>query len=510
MPEPSFAERAFWELRADDGTGLRTSIGWLFNHTVFARDVSMIARWILELGPEYQEVSREVILTLCWHQGVAGRDQAEEQLGRIHNEYRKFSVWKAPWSAKLMGQLVSLLWGGNLDEYTTYIAVDTTPLFVMLVCAYAEKVDREILHEVVVRHDGKRVQVKQCLDDAVTWILRQRDDNGLIAARRRNSTSLFYQTWKDSHTALIHANRRLGSLSRPVAYLDTQMLAVDALRAASALFAHERAVDTIVWQEVADRLVATTLKHFWQADEKRFYVAIDRDTRGELRPITTPGSNQGWLLDSSFWDGLPEAEKRAYQESIIRHLLSPAFLTAAGIRSRAVGSDNWLGVADYHGSWTVWPVDTYTFARGLRRQGLPRLAQALEQRITRTVVAAGSFYEYFLVDQAGRVLYQPHQLLAQEKHKLYRQLPRIPVQILPERQLAWTIGLSLVIERGASPDGLPSDWARELQTELAPGLLEPAEPSLAPSFVPAPRRGAWRVAGIASKHWIQEYLLRLS
>ncbi len=505
MINVSSIEKAFWELNADDGTGLRTSTGLFYNHTVFARDVAMIARWILPLGKNYQQVSREVILTLCWHQGVETNPRAEEQPGRIHNEYRKFSAWQAPMGVKTIGRLVSLLWGGNLHEYTSYIAVDTTPLFVQLVCAYATQVDRGILDEVAVRHDGREVRVGQCLKEAIDWIVHHRQGYGLIANARSNPLSLYYEVWKDSHTALIHNNGRLASLSRPVAYLDTQLLAVDALRAAAGLLAAENLESSQSWLKIADELVEVTLERFWEPGEQRFYAALDHDRQGKWRPVMAEGSNSGWLLDSTFFDNL---EGKPYMEAIVRQLLGPDFLTPAGIRARAVGSDKWIKAADYHGSHTVWPVDNYVFARGLRRQGLPQLAEVVEQRLLRAVEKAGAFYEYFLVASDGRVVYEPHRVVKERYQSRYRRLPRMPVQILPERQLAWTISACLLIQKGSTQAAPSNTWAQALQEKLVPHLLEVETENDEVPFVPALYRGAGRITQIAIEQWVREYIFR--
>lgn len=506
VKDMSAAEMAFWELHADDGTGLRTSTGLLFNHTVFARDVAMIARWILPLGKDYHAISREVILTLCWHQGVENNRRAEEQPGRIHNEYRKFAVWQAPAPMKLAGRLVSLLWGGDWQEYTSYVAVDTTPLFVQLVCAYATQVDRDILDAVVLRHDGQQANVGQCLDEAMAWMVKQRDNTGLMAVKRTNPLSLNFQIWKDSHTALVHGNGRLATLSRPIAYLDTQFLVVDALRAAADLLEAKNEVLAGEWRQIARELVATTLERFWEPGQKRFYVALEHNRRGEWQPVTTPGSNVGWMLDSTFFDGLAA---EVYIEAIARQLFGANFLTPAGVRCRAIGSDDWLKVADYHGSWAVWPVDSYVFARGLRRQGLPELAADLEQRLLRSVELAGSFYEYFLVTPNNQVLYKPHHLVIRGERKKYRKLPKVRVQILPERELAWTISACMLLQKGRAFTAPTAKWAQELQYELAPQLISLDTVAIEPPFIPATYLGAVRVARVSLGQWLREYIFRL-
>jgi hypothetical protein len=62
--------------------------------------------------------------------------------------------------------------------------------------------------------------------------------------------------------------------------------------------------------------------------------------------------------------------------------------------------------ADYHGSLVTWPRETLNIARGMAKRGYVQEANRLEDCVLRAVMAAGEFYEFFLVDEQGRVKYR--------------------------------------------------------------------------------------------------------
>src|SRR5690606_14054105 len=59
---------------------------------------------------------------------------------------------------------------------------------------------------------------------------------------------------------------------------------------------------------------------------------------------------------------------------------------------------------DYHGSYVSWPKETYDIAKGLRRQGFPKLAKQLENRLLNVTLRSRSYPEFVYVDEWGRVL----------------------------------------------------------------------------------------------------------
>ncbi len=76
-----------------NGTGMDTSEGLLFNHSVWGRDRVITAFDMLATSPE---IAHQTILTLAGLQGVRLRQRSEEEPGRIHNERRDLVSWDGP------------------------------------------------------------------------------------------------------------------------------------------------------------------------------------------------------------------------------------------------------------------------------------------------------------------------------------------------------------------------------------------------------------------------------
>ena len=191
----------------------------------------------------------------------------------------------------------------------------------------------------------------------------------------------------------------------------------------------------------------------------------------------------------------------------MHRLAQDDFVTPVGLRARAKGSDSSLKVADYHGSWTVWPVDTFVYARGLHHHGFDKLAVEQEKRLFAGINTTGSYNEYFLVTPENKVLYHPHHVPKGMK------LPKVPVQIIPEHNLAWTIAAALLIEKGALPHmhGKAAVWQKDFEQgliEWLPPLVQ--NPIEEIPFRPANKLGAARIAELASRKWISEYVFHQS
>jgi hypothetical protein len=296
-------------------------------------------------------------------------------------------------------------------------------------------------------------------------------------------------------------------LSRPIMYLEIQIACIDALRAAADLLGHDLPQQATEWEAAARELVNTVQDKFWLEDSQMFAMALDPSRSGYLTPMPTPASSQGWLLDSTFFDGLPDKMRRNYLEAIVRRLSSSEFMTAAGLRARGNGSDAGLGLADYHGSWTVWPVDSYIYARGLRRQGLPDLAAEIEARVLHAVGMSDSFYEFFLVSPAGEVLWQPHQKVS------IRPKREVNLQILPERDLGWTTSACYLMShrKDVNQNKRPTAmWRTQLQSEVLNHLKNqpPHHQDSRHPFGVRKYRGAIRVAEIAISALAEEYIFK--
>ena len=300
-------------------------------------------------------------------------------------------AWQAPlWLKALFGLCLAPIWGGTPTGYTTYFSSDSTPLFIMLVAALARR-QPGLLDEPVARIDGRSMTLRDSVAEACGWIERHLNDDGLVEVGQSNPLAL-QQVWKDGPTSNFDERGHMPNVVRPMAYLDVQVLAAEALA---------RAADLQVGRP-GERLRAesrairdATIAHFWLPERRYFGHAIDRDPDGRHRLLRSVQSNAGWMLATSFFDDLPETQRAALVGGIVRMLFSAELLTPAGIRGRGLADHN-PHFRNYHEN--VWPVETAAIARGLRRQGLDELAEQLEARLLNVANMLGGIFEFVTVD----------------------------------------------------------------------------------------------------------------
>jgi glycogen debranching enzyme len=223
--------------------------------------------------------------------------------------------------------------------------------------------------------------------------------------------------------------------------------------------------DRARWAALAERLQRTTLDRFWMPEERYFAMAIDRDPRsGEARQVRVLSSNPGSLLDSGIFDTLDPQERRRCVTAIVEHVHSSQFLTPVGVRCNSVIHRDLQDYAGYQSSYTVWHKETYDIAKGFRRQGFPRLAQDLENRLLNAVNIAGGATEFLYVMPDNRVDYAPLDLTNRPEAEV------ISGTNVPENDQAWSIAAALAIKwrRGHEQDGqsAPEGWQRDLEARL--------------------------------------------
>jgi len=441
--------------------GIYTSNGNNYNNAVFGRDSIISARELLTSKPE---ISREVILTIASLQGTKFRKISAEEPGKIHHENREFKTWHARYLKKLLMPLVSLLWGGNTRYMTTYFTADATPMYISLVAEYAE-IEPSILDEEVTRNDDKIVTIRQTMYDAVEYTTRNISANGLIRATRPNPFSLVNCTWKDSPTGYIHKNGRVAHFTKPMFYLQVQVFSVDALRQASDVIKATDPELSKEWLETSNKLAHKTLDSFWLKDKNFFGSFIDHPTKNKYRLSRVLQSDPFWMLNSSIFDGLDKSKRHTYIESIVKSIFSDDFLTDAGIRCRALSEASDYTGGDYHGSLATWPIDTYITAKGLKRQGMVKLAEQLESRVINSTNVAVDYYEFFFVLKDGSIIMKP-----EDKFHKNSKFPKLPVFMFPDSDIAWSVVTAYMIKHGEDEHKTKypklSSWGVGLETEI--------------------------------------------
>ncbi len=295
---------------------------------VYGRDSLVAALFVGDLFPLLREAT---VLYLARHQGRSYDAWREEEPGRIAHMIRNADP------------------DANLG-YPYYGTVDATPHFIS---AAMQAIEARPAFE---------AEIRPALDSAVAWLLRRlaSDELGLLSHQRVNPDGIANQVWKDSWDSMSHADGTVANHAAPVASLEAQALAYDALVEVGELHA-------------ADRLARSIENHFWLGD---FYaIGVDRDpVTGAPRPLSTRASNMGWLLRSRLLDGREDRQRQ-----VVELLFSDDFLAESGVRTLS-SREVRFRPRSYHNG-TVWPHDNYVISLGLEQRGFVDEASELRRRI---------------------------------------------------------------------------------------------------------------------------------
>jgi len=294
----------------------------------FGRDAIITSMQTLWLD---SSLARGVLRFLAQHQATETSSFKDSAPGKIMHETRK-------------GEMTALR---ELPFGEYYGGVDTTPLFVVLAGAYAERTgELEFID-----------QLWPALCAAVNWIERVADQHphGFLSYARAEQTGLANQGWKDSDDSIFHAD---GSFPLgPIALVEVQGYAYAAMRTMAELAERRgEARAAMHWRLRADSLRAELEARFWMDDQEYYGIAEDGD--GQLCRVLA--SNPGHLL----YVGMPGAE---HGQRVSRQLLNTRFNSGWGVRTLAVGQAHFNPMSYHNGS--VWPHDTALCAAGMARYG---------------------------------------------------------------------------------------------------------------------------------------------
>jgi glycogen debranching enzyme len=326
---------------------------------VFGRDSLTVALIVSDLFPRLLEAT---VLHLAAFQGQKYDARSEEEPGRIPHEIRDPDT-PGPWG------------------FPYYGSVDATALFIT---ACVRAIDRR---------PEFAPDIREALDAAVGWLERRlsSDDLGLLSALRANPNGLENQVWKDSWDSMSHADGSICNHAAPVASVEAQALAYDALLDVGRL-------------DFAERLRRAVEEWFWVDDaEGGFYaIGVDRDPgSGAPRKLAIRASNMGWLLGSRLLDGdgdeLTERRRR-----LVELLMSYEFLADGGIRSLSSREVRFRPRAYHNGN--AWGFDTYLISLGLARHGFTDEARELQGRVLAACRATHRFPEYVAGAEPGAEL----------------------------------------------------------------------------------------------------------
>ncbi|HEX3664387.1 MAG TPA: glycogen debranching N-terminal domain-containing protein [Rhizomicrobium sp.] len=323
--ERSRADIALLTTQLPTGPFPYAGIPWF--STPFGRDAIITSLQMLWIDPSLARGVLAFLAKTQAHERSAFQDSAP---GKIMHEARK-------------GEMTALK---EVPFGQYYGAVDTTPLFVMLAGAYAERTaDYEFIAE-----------LWPSLEAAMSWVESERanDPDGFVCYRP-NAAGLINQAWKDSNDSIFHADGRLAHGS--IAVVEVQGYAFAAFRAMAMLAEKRRDSEAAArWRKCAEALRNAVEARFW-IDELGYY-AIARDGSGEACRVRA--SNPGHLL----FCGLPA---RRHARHVCEQLLSPSLYSGWGIRTLATGTARYNPMSYHDGS--VWPHDVAVCAAGLGRYG---------------------------------------------------------------------------------------------------------------------------------------------
>jgi len=315
-------------LTTDLETGPYPYAGIPWFSTAFGRDGIVSAMQMLWLDPS---LAAGVLSFLARHQATETAPFLDSEPGKIMHETRK-------------GEMTTLR---ELPFGRYYGGVDTTPLYVYLATAYAERMgDLELIE-----------RLWPSLLAAVSWIenVTARSPDGFLAYRRAAQSGLANQGWKDSQDSVFHAD---GSIPPgPIALVEAQGYVFAAFRGMAQL-ARRRGDEGLAnrWLLRSEAMREAVERRFWMEDLGYYAMAID----GEGRPCRICTSNVGHLL----FVGLPAPDRAA---RVMEAMLSGRFYTGWGVRTLASDEFGFNPMSYHNGS--IWPHDTAICAVGMARYG---------------------------------------------------------------------------------------------------------------------------------------------
>jgi Glycogen debranching enzyme len=269
------------------------------------------------------------------------------------------------WHEEEPGRIAHMIWNPNRDTnlgYPYFGTVDATPHFISAA-----------MHAIQARPTFEG-EIRHALAAAVAWLLRRlaSDDLGLLSHQRVNSDGIANQVWKDSWDSMSHADGTVANHTAPVASLEAQALAYDALVEVGEL---QRRTDS------PDRSRST------------FGSAISM--RSASTAILRPARRVRSLRVRRTWAGCcaPDCSTDAkIAKRIVELLFSDEFLAESGVRTLSNREVRFRSRSYHNG--TVWPHDNYLISLGLEQRGFVDEAQELRRRLASFCRATHRFPEF--------------------------------------------------------------------------------------------------------------------
>jgi glycogen debranching enzyme len=316
--------------------------------TTFGRDGLITAMQMLWFDPT---VARGVLRRLAFYQAKTDDPARDAQPGKILHEMRN-------------GEMAAL---NEIPFGLYYGSVDSTPLFVVLACLYAERTgDVDTLAELWPN-----------IEAALRWIdgPGDPDQDGFVEYQCVAERGLANQGWKDSHDAIFHADGRTAKGHIALAEVQGYVFAAKRMAARWAdRLGHPRTALRL--KSDAKQLAKRFEAAFWCPEIGTYALALD----GAKEPCRVTASNAGQLL----FTGIIPAHRA---KSVADSLMGPQSFSGWGIRTVAKGAARYNPMSYHNGS--IWPHDNALIALGLSRYGLKHSVD----RIFRGLFDAAAYME---------------------------------------------------------------------------------------------------------------------
>jgi len=313
----------------------------------FGRDLAFAGLQTLVLDPR---LARDASRALVKLQGSRVDEARLEQPGRIMHELRRGEMART----------------GEIPHTPSYMSIDTTALFLILLCAeVAWSGDLETFE---LRHDA----VLAALD----WIdgSADMDGAGFVEYVPRTAAGVVHQGWRNAQTAVVHPDGT--AVEGPVALAEVQAYVYMAKAELARVFGQLGDVERSErLQAEAGLLKRRFNESFWLPDEKYVAMALD----GQKQPVATPTSTAGHCL----YCGILDEE---HTPTVVKRLLSPEMFSGWGVRTMSRMCPSYNPVSLYNGG--IWPFDNALLVFALKRLGY--VEESL--RVARSMVEVARFF----------------------------------------------------------------------------------------------------------------------
>ncbi len=300
----------------------------------FGRDSILAA---LQTLPFDARPAEGVARLFCAYQGAHDVKRTGEQPGKTLHELR-------------LGAMARLK---EVPHDPSYMSVDSTPLFLILIGQHAEWTGELALFNAL----------RPAIDGALDWMARETRDDGYLKYSGQTPAGPINQGWKDSTSGV---PRKDGGVPRPpIALCEVQGYVYQARVSIAAVLRRAGEPKKAEGLEAdAAALKQQFNRDFWMEDEGCYALALERGGK----QVTVVTSNAGQVL----WSGIAEADKAA---RTAERLTRPDMDSGWGVRTLSAREKSYNPLNYHLGS--VWPFDNALIVAGLRRYGFDEAAVKL-------------------------------------------------------------------------------------------------------------------------------------